>query len=112
MLFVFLYGGFIEREGRFLRPSFIYFFTDEQADQQGDDARLRWVGNALRPEFRPAGLRWYADNSRETIRDDLMRNQLDRLGVVGRRPGEASQSRMRLRAARLGADATVVSDGV
>ena len=25
MLFVFLYGGFIEREGRFLRPSFIYF---------------------------------------------------------------------------------------
>ena len=150
VLFVFLYGGFIEPEGRFLRPSFIYFFTDEQADQQGDEARLRWAGNALRPGFRPAGLRWYADNSRETIRDDLMRNQLVRLGVVGRRPGvpttssqpiyclsitfatlfdpqlkddqlaeamaiwrkahlsEASQSRMRLRAARLGADATDV----
>ena len=29
VLFVFLYGGFIEQDGRFLRPSFIYFFTDE-----------------------------------------------------------------------------------
>ena len=36
VIFVFLYGGFIEGYGRYLRPSYIYFFTEEQAKKTSD----------------------------------------------------------------------------
>jgi hypothetical protein len=31
VVFVFLYGGFVERSQRYLRPSHVYLFTHEQA---------------------------------------------------------------------------------
>ena len=31
VVFVFIYGGFIEGSGRLLRPSLVYFFTARQA---------------------------------------------------------------------------------
>ncbi len=83
-VFVFLYGGFIQGSGRFLRPSHIYLFTDEQAQRTDDDERLAWVASASTFGFRPPGKRWYADTSRETLRDDLIRNRLLVLGVVHR----------------------------
>lgn len=82
VVFVFLYGGFIEGAKRFLRPSYVYFFTEEQAAQLSDQDRLNWVINANKQKFRPTGVQWYADTSREPIRDDLMRNQLMRLGIM------------------------------
>ncbi len=149
-VFVFLYGGFVEHAERFLRPSFIYLFTAEQAKRRDHAVREQWAAQAATSGFRPAGKRWYADNSRETLRDDLIRNQLVPLGAVGRRLGipttsskpiyfltdsfaalwgpglqgaaliealaawrsahlnPSTLSRMKLRAARLGADATDV----
>lgn len=68
VVFVFLYGGFIEHSGRLLRPSLVYFFTAEQADRTASADRLAWLASAFRPGFRPNGKRWYADNSRESIR--------------------------------------------
>ena len=85
VVFVFLYGGFVEGAARFLRPSHVYLFTREQASLAGDEQRREWLTNALRTGYRPLGQRWYADNSRESIRDDLMRNQLLRIGIIGRR---------------------------
>lgn len=82
VVFVFLYGGFVEGLERFLRPSHVYFFTVEQSAKASDEERLAWVKNSVTPGFRPAGQRWYADTSREPIRDDLMRNQLMRLGIM------------------------------
>ena len=70
VVFVFLYGGFVEGGERLLRPSFIYFFTSGQARKAGDAHRLSWLADAARPGIRPSGKRWYADNSRESIRDD------------------------------------------
>lgn len=87
VIFVFLYGGFIEGQGRFLRPSHIYFFTEEQAEKATDAERNHWLSVATRPGYRPEGKRWYADTSREPIRDDLMRNQLLRLGIIQKLPG-------------------------
>jgi len=92
VIFVFLYGGFIEGYGRYLRPSYIYFFTEEQAKKTSDADRNLWLSVAARPGNRPAGERWYADTSRESIRDDLMRNQLLRLGIVQKLPGYATTS--------------------
>lgn len=88
--FVFLYGGFIERHERFLRPSYIYFFTEDQSRKTTDADRQQWLLSANKPGFRPEGQRWYADTSREPIRDDLMRNQLLRLGIMQKLPGYAT----------------------
>lgn len=92
VIFVFLYGGFIEGKGRFLRPSHVYFFTEEQANKITDSDRNQWLSVATRPGYRPEGKRWYADTSREPIRDDLMRNQLMRLGIVQKLPGYSPTS--------------------
>lgn len=87
VVFVFLYGGFSEGTGRLLRPSHVYFFTAEQASKTTDADREYWLSVATRPGNRPDGKRWYADTSRESIRDDLMRNQLLRLGIMHKLPG-------------------------
>ena len=89
-VFVFIYGGFIEDHERFLRPSHVYLFTEEQSLATSDEARREWIVGALKPGARPPGKRWYADNSRETIRDDIMRNQLLKLGIMHKRGGVGS----------------------
>jgi hypothetical protein len=92
VVFVFLYGGFLEGSNRQLRPSTIYLFTAEQARRTTLVARETWLAVAFRPGFRPAGQRWYADNSRESIRDDLIRNRLVSMGLVGRKEGVPTTS--------------------
>lgn len=87
VVFVFLYGGFIEGLGRHLRPSLVYFFTSEQARRTATAQRLAWLAKAFRPGHRPAGKRWYADTSRESIRDDLIRNRLLAMGIIWRKEG-------------------------
>lgn len=91
-VFVFLYGGFVEGAGRYLRPSFVYFFTEEQSVRMTEEDRTEWLRRAGLAKFRPQGTRWYADNSRESIRDDLLRNAMLRLGLVGKRSGVAVTS--------------------
>lgn len=90
VVFVFLYGGFIEGHSRYLRPSHVYLFTKEQSQKDTEADRLAWLSTANRPGQRTPGQRWYADTSREPIRDDLMRNQLLRLGIMQKRPGYAT----------------------
>lgn len=87
VIFVFLYGGFIEKQGRLLRPAHIYFFTNEQAKKTDDAERFSWISLTMKQGYRPKGKRWYADTSREPIRDDLMRNQLYAIGIIGKVPG-------------------------
>ena len=87
VIFVFLYGGCIEGAGRLLRPSHVYFFTADQAEKTLDEDRQQWLAVASKPGNRPEGKRWYADTSKETIRDDLMRNNLLRLGIMHKKPG-------------------------
>ena len=83
-VFVFLYGGFLAGTGRLLRPAHIYFFTQEQAQLTDPAARMAWVELSAKQGFRPAGKRWYADTTRESLRDDLIRNRLLTLGIVTR----------------------------
>ena len=87
VVFVFLYGGFLEGLDRQLRPSVIYFFTAEQARRTTQAARSEWLSIAFRRGVRPRGKSWYADTSRESIRDDLIRNRLVSMGIVGRKAG-------------------------
>ena len=92
VIFVFLYGGFIEGHGRYLRPSNIYLFTGAQSTKISDEERKAWLAKANTPGFRPVGERWYADTSREPIRDDLMRNELLAMGIMQKLPGYAITS--------------------
>ena len=78
--------------GCLLRPSLVYFFTAEQADRTASADRLAWLASAFKPGYRPGGKRWYADNSRESIRDDLMRGRLLAMGIIGRKEGVATTS--------------------
>ncbi len=84
VVFVALYGGFVEGADRYLRPSFVYLFTQEQAAKIEDAERLDWTSKAHVGGFRPAGTRWYADTSKEPIRDDLIRNRLLLIGAMGK----------------------------
>ncbi len=82
VLFVFLYGGAIGESGNLLRPSHIYLFTSAQALKVRREERAQWIEKSIKPGYRAEGQRWYADNSRESIRDDLMRNQYGRIGII------------------------------
>ncbi|MDO9315248.1 MAG: BsuBI/PstI family type II restriction endonuclease [Burkholderiaceae bacterium] len=87
--YVFLYGGMLEGAGRLLRPSHVYFFTAEQSSKVDAVSREHWFIHATKPKFRPSGSRWYADTTREAIRDDTIRLGLREIGAVGAIPGFA-----------------------
>lgn len=82
VIYVFLYGYAVGDSGTLLRPSHIYLFTTEQVHRTSKEQRDEWVQKSLKPGHRTEGHRWYADNSRESIRDDLMRNQYVRIGII------------------------------
>lgn len=56
-VFVFMYGGMVEGVDRCLRPSHVYFFTEDQAQKSGDEDRLLWLAQSKKPGFRPEGSR-------------------------------------------------------
>lgn len=94
VVYVLLYGGMVEGVGRFLRPAHVYFFTDEQAVKTTDAEREAWFEAASRPRFRPAGKQWYADTTREPIRDETLRYGLVAVGAVRRAADRATTSSM------------------
>lgn len=80
-VFVFLYTGSIDR-ARQIRPSMVLWMSDEAAREQRPDSREAWYEAASRSkravgellaswgfEHRP----WYADNTREPLRDETFR---------------------------------------
>lgn len=91
-VFVFLYGGMVEGADRRLRPSHIYFFTEAQAEKTSDEDRIQWVLQSKKSGFRPDGLRWYADTTREPIRDETIRFGLLQIGAVDKVSGVAVTS--------------------
>ncbi|HEX7747686.1 MAG TPA: BsuBI/PstI family type II restriction endonuclease [Bordetella sp.] len=91
-VFVFLYGGMVEGAENLLRPSHVYFFTEDQSHKLSDEDRQTWVDQSGKPGFRPTGKRWYADTTREPIRDETIKNGLLDIGAVGKIPGVAVTS--------------------
>lgn len=92
VVFVFLYGGIVENSGRLFRPSLVYRFTAEQARRTKPEQRLAWLAVAFKRGHLSAGKRWYADNTREAIRDNLMRDRLRGMGIIGRIEGVPTTS--------------------
>lgn len=91
-IFVMIYAGAVEGTGNWIRPDQVTRMTDQQAGQASDDARLEWARASIRPSKADVPGRWYAVNTRESIRDDTIRYALIQNGAVIERPGLSTTS--------------------
>lgn len=86
-VFVMLYVGAVEGAERWVRPDQVTRMTDAQAKRTSEVERLDWAKESLRSSKGEIPGRWYAVNTRESIRDDTIRAGLIANGVVVEREG-------------------------
>jgi hypothetical protein len=87
VVFTMLYVGAVEGNDRWLGPKNVYRMGAKQASRITDEEREKFVSAANKPGFVPSYKSWYADNSRESIRDETLRYGLVELGAVIVRSG-------------------------
>lgn len=85
-IFVMLYVGAVEGQDRWIRPDQVTRMTDAQAMLEDDEARQAWAKASVKPSKADVPGRWYAVNTRESIRDDTIRYALIQNGAVIDRP--------------------------
>lgn len=81
-IFVMLYIGAIEGDDIWLRPDQVTKMTTDQANMFGYEERIEWRKQSIRPNNIPISGRWYAQNTREPIRDETIRQGLVENGAV------------------------------
>lgn len=86
-VFVMLCMGAVEGADRWLRPDQVTRMTDAQAELTGDADREAWTKESMRPAKGYIEGRWYAANTRESIRDETLREGLVRVGAAKERAG-------------------------
>lgn len=91
-VFAFLYTGAIEGSERFLGPKHVYKMSNDQAALTSDAERLSYGRECSKARFTSRGPQWYADNTREPIRDETLRQGLIPVGAVVERPGLPTNS--------------------
>jgi len=77
-----LYVGAVQGTGRYLGPIHVYRMTEEQASKADDEARREYGEGVVKRAYEISGERWYADNTREPIRDETLREGLVNIGAV------------------------------
>lgn len=91
-VFTALYIDAIEGSGEWLGPKHVYRMTEEQAAQTDPASRATYATVIRNPRGVVPGARWYADNTREGIRDDTLREGLVAIGAVIERAGVPTTS--------------------
>jgi hypothetical protein len=91
-VFVALYIGAVEGEGIWLAPKHVYRMSDEQMKAAADTERQAYELSVMKPGGRAPGQQWYADTSREPIRDETLREAFVVVGAAIERPGVATTS--------------------
>ena len=91
-IFTALYIGAVDGSDAWLAPRHVVRMSDAQAAQHGDDARAGYdavmsAANSPSPEGR-----WYAENTREPIRDEVIRNGLVPVNAIVERAGVPTTS--------------------
>lgn len=81
-VFAMLYIGAVQETGVFLGPMHVYRMTAEQSSLTEKGDRILYRNNVGRKDFNIAGTRWYADNTRESIRDSALREGFVAIGAV------------------------------
>lgn len=87
VVFVALYSGAIEGADRWIGPKHVYTMTDEYALKTSDADRLTYSANAWKRHASVVGKPWYKADTRESIRDETLREGLQRFGAVIVRTG-------------------------
>lgn len=91
-VFVALYISAIDGTGIWLAPKHVYRMSDEQADKTDAAARKAYAAQVMKPGGRAPGTQWYADTSREPIRDETLREGLVFLGAAIEKVGVPTTS--------------------
>lgn len=91
-VFVMLYVGAVEGRDSWIRPDQVTRMTDAQAAQGADAERVAWIKESTKNSKGEIPGRWYAVNTRESIRDDTIRAGFIANGVVVEREGLATTS--------------------
>ena len=97
-VFAMLYVDAIEGTGHTLAPVHVYRMSDEQAKLQADPDRIAYRQQIVARKYRALLTRWMADNSREIVRDEVLRGGLLPKGAsiedrkIGTTSGEARHS--------------------
>jgi hypothetical protein len=86
-VFVMLYAGAVEGNDIWLRPDQVTRMTDKQSAKTTAADRLAWAKASVAPSKAEIPGRWYAGNTRESVRDDTIRNALIPNTAVIERPG-------------------------
>lgn len=86
-VFVMLYVGAVEGADIWIRPDQVTRMTDHQASNADEAARGAWEKESLKSSKGEIPGRWYAVNTRESIRDDTIRAGFLANGVVVEREG-------------------------
>jgi len=91
IIFTMIYSGAVEGAGIWIGPKHVYRMSTMQASIVDDDVRRDYGMNAWKRRFVNIGKAWYADTSREQIRDETIR-ALMRSGAVIERSNIATTS--------------------
>ncbi len=81
-VFAMLYIGAIAGHDRYLGPIHVYRMSGEQASRNDGASRLAYATGVLKRTYVVPGDRWYADNTREPIRDETLREGLVNIGAA------------------------------
>jgi len=86
-IFVMFYAGAVDGFEQWIRPSQVVNMGDSQAALTDDFSRKHWVKMAFsKKKPRPADA-WYAENTREPIRDETIKNGLIPCNAIVERKG-------------------------
>ena len=81
-VFTMLYIGAIDGFDRHMAPKHVYRMTKEQSQRRTDSERMAYADGIMRRGHVVGGERWYEDNTRESIRDETLRQGLVPLGAA------------------------------
>jgi hypothetical protein len=81
-VFSMLYVNAIEGFGILCTPAHVYRMTQEQSHKVEAEERRHYYDCVLKRGCVIQGIRWYEDNTRESIRDETLRDGLIAMGVV------------------------------
>ena len=91
-IFVALYVGAIDGSERWIAPRHVVRMSDAQAEQRDEAARLAYHSAMNRTKSPSPPGRWYADNTREPLRDEVIRQGLVPANAMIERGGLPSTS--------------------
>jgi len=86
-IFVMLYVGAVEGRNTWMRPDQLARMTDEQSARTDDDSRQAWEKESRKSSRGEIPGRWFAVNTRESVRDDTIRSALIPNGAILEREG-------------------------